>query len=264
MVHFGCLKTIKGRCPLVDSVVFPVLFGTLIFGLLVGFLILFILLYKRSQLKFELERQAFKQEQLETQIEIREQTLNDVSRDLHDNLGQLASLVKINLSMMSPEDAATKERISETKELLQQLIDDLRSLSVSLNGENLSKLGLVGMIRRDIARIQHSGYLETQVELMEDLGPLEETKLVFLYRIFQELVNNVLKHSQATQLVVKLYHQNSQLKLEVSDNGTGFSSKVTKGSGLNNIDKRCSMIGAKYSVQSDQGTHIEVILPMKL
>lgn len=111
------------------DIITTIITGTLLFGLLTVFIIYFILLYRKSQTKLHFERERRKRELLQAEVEIKEQTLVNVSREIHDNLGQAAALVKINLNLVSqniPE--ADREKINESTELMKKLIGDMRSL----------------------------------------------------------------------------------------------------------------------------------------
>lgn len=242
---------------------FPIIIGTLLFTIIVAFLVAFVVLYRKSQYKFELERQEFKQAQLETEIEIREQTLTNISRDLHDHFGQMASLIKMNTSMLQGKDQQELESIGETKELIQQLIDDIRSLSVSLNSENLEKLGLATMIDRDLERIRRSAQMVVISELAESRLSIENTTKIFLYRMFQEMVNNVIKHAEASELSVGLEANDRRIHLWVADNGKGIPAQPKQGSGLTNLTKRAEMIGARVRIDNSAGTRIDVKLSLE-
>ncbi|MGB0979530.1 MAG: sensor histidine kinase, partial [Croceimicrobium sp.] len=143
---------------LIDDVEFLLVFGTFMAGILIAFIILIVVLYRRSQLKMQLERQNFQQSLLETEVEIQEQTLHNISRDLHDNFGQIASLIKINLNLLSKDlPELDRNRISESKDLLSKLIGDIRVLSSSLAAENLEKQGLAKRIESDLDRVKRTG-----------------------------------------------------------------------------------------------------------
>lgn len=245
----------------------PVILGTVIITALVAFIILFVILYKKAQMRFELERQQFQQALLQTEVEIREQLLTDISRDLHDNLGQIASLVKINLAMISedqlPQD---KLRLQESSTLLRQLIDEIRLLSTSLNNQNLKATGLLTMMEKDIMRINKLGLLKLEFESPDTPPDIDPNVSVFLYRMFQEMINNILKHSGATEAQILVKDNDQQLSLQVKDNGVGIGNEIrttSSGHGLVNIRERCKIIGAACSIESlpNKGTFIEINVP---
>lgn len=252
-----------------DVEIFMIL-GTALTISLIAFIIIVIILYRRSQLKFELEKQALHQALLETEVEIREQTLTNISRDLHDNFGQIASLIKINLNLLSPELRQEDQvRVDESKDLLKKLIGDIRALSYALSEDTVANQGLSKMIASDLERVKRSGALEVEFHQKYEEDNLDSQTAIFLYRMFQELLNNALKHSQATMLKVVLKGEGKNLDLEVSDNGVGIPMEKFKtdkhglsGNGLLNLKERCKMIGAIYNISSEpnQGTSIVINL----
>jgi len=236
--------------------------------ILIAFIIMIVILYRRSQLKILLERQSFQQSILETEVEIQEQTLHNISRDLHDNFGQIASLIKINLNLLSKDQSEIDQnRISESKELLTKLIGDIKVLSSSLAAENLAKQGLDKRIESDLERVRRTGAIEVDfIANYEDHG-LKPEETVFLYRIFQEILNNALKHSQASKFEVHLESSAAEFSLKFTDNGIGIKAdkleskkRGLSGNGLINIRERCNLMGAQYSIDSkpNEGTHINI------
>lgn len=241
----------------------PVISGTLLFALLISFVVYFILLYRKSHVKFQLEREQLKQELLRIENEVKEQTLIHVSRELHDNLGQIASLIKINLNMMSQNLSADDlERVNESLILIRQLIGDIKTLSASLSGETLHKKGWIATIEEDLRRIHSLGGLKVDFRC-SGTYQLHQDKEVILYRIIQEVLNNTLKHSKATEAQLFIASEDNDLSIQFSDNGVGFDfDTVVKGSGLSNIEARCKMIQAEVEIRSakDAGTQIQIKL----
>lgn len=241
---------------------YPLVIGIIVISILVGFIISFITLYQKTQENFRAEKAHLQQELLKTEIEIKEQTLSDISRELHDNFGQMASLIKINLNMALAETpAAQSEKITESLTLVKQLIQDIKSLSVSLKGENLARFGLIEMIKRDLDRYRKIGDWQIYFNTSENLPKLEGATAIFLYRMSQEILNNSLKHANASEVRVNVTHSNHIFELEISDNGIGFDSAVHKiGSGLINLKDRSGMIDAKLIIESQagQGTTIKI------
>jgi signal transduction histidine kinase len=241
----------------------PVIGGTTLFGLLLAFIIYFILIYRKTQVKLDFEKERLKSELLRVENEVKEQTLTNVSRELHDNFGQIASLIKINLSMVSKlESSSDQQKITESTELIKQLIGDIKSLSASLNGERISKLGWLKTIAEDIKRINSIGTM--QIEYNSDFAStLTRDKEVILYRIIQELFNNSLKYAQAEKAELNIYTKNNTTTISYTDNGIGFDvNKVVLGSGLINIKERCKMINAELKMTSILGkeTNFTIII----
>lgn len=241
----------------------PVISGTILFALLVTFIIYFILLYRKTQYKLDWERERMKQELLRVENEVKEQTLINVSRELHDNFGQVASLIKINLNMISKDlKPGDLQKVSESLLLIRQLIGDIKALSASLSGEKIRKLGWLIALSEDVRRINAIGAMQIEFTEGEHIS-LPHEKEVILYRIIQELFNNSLKHAKASQAHLSIESNEGQVFVRYADNGIGFNEdQVVYGSGLTNINERCKMIEAKVELQSQkgEGTRISITL----
>jgi hypothetical protein len=254
-----------------NDFLFPIIAGTLLFVCLASFLILFIRIYYQSRVRFKVEREILENNLLEVEIEIKEQTLNAVSRELHDNLGQIASLIKINLNLVSTNiNEHDRSKILESIDLLKQLIADIKSLSLSLNSDNIHRIGLFESIKQDIERINRTGTLQIKFTSQNTLPALAPDVEIFLYRICQEAWNNILKHAKATNATLLLSFKSGVLEIDINDNGLGFDNEAQQingeqGSGLSNIRKRCEIIGASFSIESKPGagTKICINLPIK-
>lgn len=250
----------------------PLYVGTALFSVMVFFIILFVISYRKSQMRFQMERQNYQRAILQTEVEIREQTLTDISRDLHDNFGQVASLIKINLNLLSANlEKDDQLKVIESKELLTQMIQDIRELSSSLQGDKIEEIGLAEKMSRDINRVNASGYIKVQfLNFSNNYSPPPHYS-IFIYRMFQEMINNIMKHSEASEAEVKLETNKDKFTLGVRDNGIGMIAPSDKlrngetltGNGLKNIKERCQIIGAKCAINSspNNGTFIEITLP---
>lgn len=213
------------------------------------------------------KKSVFRQELAKAQLEIKEQTLRDIAYELHDNLGQVASLIKINLNTLQLSDyEKSTQKIEDTKELVRQLILDLKSLSISLNSDRVVQLGFFKIVEQEVERLNKLGQL--RVELTQE-GPapiINSNTTVILYRMVQELLNNILKHSAASQVTISLVASKNYFTLVIFDNGTGFdlTEKLKSGgSGLLNLQGRAKLIGADLSIKSTpgEGTQVRIELP---
>jgi signal transduction histidine kinase len=240
--------------------------ATIVMALLTVFIIYFIVAYRKKQRAFQWEREAFKQSLLQTEIEIKEQTLSDISRELHDNFGQIASLIKINLNLALAEIPSVKSgKITESLSLLKQLIQDIKSLSVSLKAENLARFGLIEMIKKDLERYQKIGDWAIDFKDSENLPTLEGATEIFLYRMSQEIFNNILKHASASVVKVDVTYENDVFELKIMDNGIGFDPTIKNtGSGMINLKERADLIQAKLIIETKktQGTTVIIQKPI--
>jgi len=214
-------------------------------------------LIKSEKQKF---RYIHRQRQLQTEIEIQEQTFQTISQEIHDNIGQLLSLAKLNLNTADIANA----KIQQSKELISESIVALRDLSKSLNAELIKEIGLSRSIQRELLILSRAGQYNTSV--MEKGKPyrLDNQKELVLFRIFQETLNNVIKHSSATSVTVQLNYSPECFELVISDDGIGFTTnKPVDGIGLRNMQNRAHIIGARLEFNSaaGRGTVISLVLP---
>jgi len=242
------------------------------FLLLGFFIILLSVLYSRKQVKNRKEKALaetqFRQALLQTQLEIREQTLQYISRELHDNLGQIASLIKINLNTINVSNTEKAiQKIESTKELTIQLITDLKLLSVSLGIDRISQGGLANAIGSEMERLQKTGQYVVEFIQEGEAPEIDIDKSIVLYRMLQESINNIIKHSDATHISVKLNNIEKLLTLAISDNGKGFDLKEKEknggGAGLTNLKHRALLINATLTIHSalGSGTSLTITLP---
>jgi signal transduction histidine kinase len=231
-------------------------------------IIMLVLVYQKRQVQYLSEKEqlkvAFEKEILETQIEIQDHTFQQISRELHDNLGQVASLIKINLNTLKLEDTIkATEKIEDTKDLTRQLIGDIKSLSVSLNSDRIAKTGLAKALQTEVERLNKTDLFTASFTQTGNLPEIENDKAIILYRIAQEVLNNIVKHSEAKSIDVNLNIKDNLFILAFSDDGKGFDvEKQLKsgGSGLTNLQKRAALINAQLTIQSKpgNGTHIAI------
>ena len=194
---------------------------------------------------------------------MKEQTLLNVSRELHDNLGQVASLIKINMNMLSTKlEGQQLEQANESLTLIKQLIADIKSLSNSLKGERLREIGWLESIEEEVRRANTIEGFDIEFHKEGESQLSHESELI-LFRIIQEMLNNTLKHSRANEAVLMIVCGKDQTLIKFGDNGEGFDIEViNRGAGLNNMEDRCRMISADFNLVSapNNGTQISINL----
>ncbi|MDB5025101.1 MAG: sensor histidine kinase [Mucilaginibacter sp.] len=253
-----------------DSIRILVLSAGALFAFITGFIIYFVVLYRNKQAINKQEQEqlqaAFQQELLKTQLEVQEHTLNYISTEIHDNITQVLSFVKLTLaSIASKSEGEIKIKINESRELVAQTITDLRDLSKSLSFEHITSLGLVETIEMEVERISKSGLIGVSFIKQGDAYSLGEQRELVLFRIFQETLNNTLKHSGAKHLKIMLQYRSDLLNLTLEDDGLGFSTETLdnkRGSGLKNIENRATLIGGIATIESapGKGCCVKVVL----
>ena len=243
-----------------DDVTILVLSSAALFLLITGFLGYFVVLYRNRQFINKQEQEklqaAFRFEILKTQLEVQEYTLAYISRELHDNVNQVLSFVKLNLGLITTDNESISQKVTESRDLIGETINDLRNLSQSLSFERINRLGLRQAIITESEKINKSSILTAVVITNGQEYTLGGQRELVLFRIFQESVNNVLKHAAATKLTINFEYGAEVFLLVIEDNGKGFSKPQTgpqQGAGLDNIVSRAAMIGAAASIKSSPG-----------
>ena len=258
------------------EIYFVVIIGIILGLLLVGFIVTILLLYHRRQQKQEQELEKMKvlyeREALRSQLEIQENTFKTIAQELHDNIGQMLSVVKLSLSIL-PVDKEHRayEQIRNSQEVLNKAIIDLSNLTKSLHTERIADIGLVESIRFELYAIRKAGILEIRFKPVGEEVTVSEQKAIFLFRMFQEVMNNVLKHSKATEVSVNIRYLNNKFTMEISDNGIGFEVEgrpsgpsTGNGVGLRSLFNRASIIGAEIAINSEPGMGTSVLIELPL
>ena len=236
-------------------------------------IVTYILVYNQKKRKFfeekDLLKKKFEEEILKTQSEVREQTLQTIGADLHDNIGQLLSLSSLTLHSINLEDKNRATiKIDTAQAIITQAIKEMRALGQFIQGDNLVNLGLVKAIENQLGWVEKSGRFE--VEFIRDGEAPSLThhgKDLFIFRMIQEILNNIIKHSQAKKIKIKIRFSDKAFQLYMEDNGIGFdldeNFKDLPGMGLKNIDKRVEILGGNFNILSNlgKGTIINIFIP---
>lgn len=224
----------------------------------VGLILLFIVFQRRKNdlLKEQKEyKEAFEREIAETQIEIREATLRNISWELHDNIGQLLTLAKIQLQN------TTSENIKEVSETITKGLSEVRSLSKLINPEVIKNINLKEAIQLEIDRFNRLKFINAELNVKGIEKEIDKKASIIIFRILQEFFSNTIKHSKASDLQVELFYDENKLIISAKDNGIGFVVDEKKeGIGLLNIENRIKLIGADVNFESEngQGTSIKI------
>ena len=205
---------------------------------------------------------------LQTQIEIQEQTLKTISQEIHDNVGQVLSLAKLNLGTFETmESEANQVKINDTKQLVSKAINDLRDLSRSLHGDKIAELGLQDSVANELKILQNTGQYQTALYITGDNYKLEEQKEMVLFRIVQESLNNAIKHAKAKNININIAYQPELFSLIISDDGSGFDpgalQSAETGIGLKSMQNRAALIGAAFTLNSQNGNGTTITIELK-
>jgi len=244
---------------------FLIVFSVIAFLLALTVILLFAIFQKRKNKLLREQQDAenrYREEIIETQIEIKEETLRNISWELHDNIGQLLTLAKIQLQNVDDAD----ESVHEAFETIGKSLMELRSLSKLINPDTFSNLSLVEVLQLEIERFNRMKYLRAGLEFSQADFYLDKKVELIIFRMLQEFFTNTIKHSKATQLNVRVDYKDEILTIEAKDNGIGFNTEATGahlGIGLTNIKNRAALIGAQAQITSKEGEGTKFYLTYK-
>ena len=258
-----------------EEIVFIAITGILTILILSVTILIFFMTYQKRKLKYLHEKQQlqsqFSQTLLQTQLEIQEQTLKNISQEIHDNIGQALSLAKLNLNTMPPtNDEALQQKILNSKELVSKAITDLRDLSRSLDTDYVQEMGLQRAIEYELEMIRKTGTIETNLVVEGSMFRLQKQNELILFRIVQETLNNILKHANAKSIYVNIDYSATAFTLIIKDDGKGVDlQSLSKeknnnfGLGIRNMHSRAKLIGADFNLTSHpgEGTEVKIVLP---
>lgn len=247
--------------------------STLIFLLMPVFLIFYIKISIKYRKNHILEKTAMKQkfesEMLQTRVEVQDQTMQSIATELHDNVGQLLSLTTLTLNSVNLNDGEkAKKKIDNSLALVNKSIKELRELAKLLHGEQLVENGIGHAIDQEINWLNKAGSYKLKINnQLTDLQITSPNKDLIILRLLQEIINNIIKHAQATYIQIDSHLADNTLYLRVAENGIGFNPEEIRskksGMGLNSIYKRIEMINGKLILNSTpgEGTSISIEVP---
>lgn len=243
-----------------EKFIIAILIGTffvLLFGLITFLVVINFVKRKRKILIEKKMREAqYKQELLQAQLEMQEHTFRTVSQEIHDNVGQILSLVKLNLNILAFENESD-EKLHTIKTMVTNAISELRDLSTGYYADRLVEEGFLVAIQHQLQQLEKTGMFTTSFYSELDSLSIDKSKVIFLHRMVQEILHNVVKHSAANHVSVRISKENDDINIVLQDNGKGFDNThpdFKPGIGLSSIRQRASMIGAVVSVKSKKGS----------
>jgi len=232
----------------------------LILIIVIALVILFTTFQKKKNTLVEERKKTkekFDREITETQIEIREQTLRNISWELHDNIGQLLTLAKIQIQNQSPES------IKEVTVTISKSLEEIRTLSKLINPDIVKNIRLKNAIQLEVDRFNRLDFIKSTLKITGEEVEIDSKAETVIFRILQEFLSNTIKHSRASNLDISLHYSREKLEINITDNGVGFDVKKPSketGIGLQNIKNRAKLIGATldFSSEEQKGTQMKI------
>jgi two-component system sensor histidine kinase UhpB len=249
----------------------PYLLGFLASAVAVGALLAQALRLARRSRRLE-ERLAERNSKLHAfaveLIRAEEEQRSRIARELHDGLGQMMTAVTIELKVL--HDAAPPDlqsRVDDVGALATQVMTEMRRISQELRPAILDEMGLGEAVRGLVTRLQRHGTLDVQLAIEGSLDRLPADSTIACYRLVQEALNNIVRHSGAQEARVRLKRSTERLEIDITDNGKGFdydpAAQVDGHFGLLGLEERIRAIGGTFEFGRNQpsGTRLHAELP---
>ncbi|GAB2576452.1 two-component regulator propeller domain-containing protein [Spirosoma areae] len=188
------------------------------------------------------------------------------AEDLHDGLGANLSMLKLYLNMLGDRKVPIADLKQRSESLLNDSLDDLRRLIHDLSPRTLASIGLVNALHNLVQRINATGKLKVTYQADGFTERLEHTLEIHLYRMVQELLQNALKHAQASHISLSLSQPTDHIHVHYRDNGVGFdvAEAATRSNGLQNIRHRAQLLGGQYELTSQPGRGTQVLIDIPI
>ena len=250
-----------------------ILTTTFLILILAGFIFTLMIFYRNRQMVFlENLKNAHAQYEnnlISSQLEIQEQTFQQISREIHDNISLSLTLAKLQLNTFDWNDREKSViKMESSIQLLGKSIAQLSDISKSLNADIIIQQGLLQALDEEMHRIRQADQFELVYEVKGSPVFLDSNKELIIFRIIQEAFNNVIKHAHASVVQLQLDYCPEQLQILVTDNGRGFDPDRNKSggnAGLKNMETRASILKGEMQVFSsaETGTTLLFTIPIE-
>ena len=224
-------------------------------------------LTERKKLEKELAQQQLNQQKLitETTILAQEKERNEIGKELHDNINQILATVKLYHSMMKTNKEDGGELLAKASEYVNEAIEEIRKLSKSLVSPSLGNITLKQALNDLADEVNKSSAIQIKLDYEIQEGKIIGSKKeLMIYRVVQEQINNILKHSEAKNATIELRTKEAFLILTITDDGIGFDTiERPKGIGLQNISSRVEFYSGKLEIisKTGKGCKLKITIP---
>ena len=228
---------------------------------------------KKIEQQAKLDAEIASQKEIRTKaiLEAEEKERRRIAQDLHDGVGQLLSAAKLNLSNLDSKITTQTEEqklaIQNALSLVDDSVKEVRAVSHNMMPNTLIKLGLASAVREFITKLGKAPTLKVDLEIVGLDTRLDNQVETVLYRVIQEIVNNIIKHAKASQISMQLIRHETELNIMIEDNGVGFDTNQLddfEGIGLKGIKTRIEFLNGSVHFDSSIGRGTTVIIDIPL
>jgi signal transduction histidine kinase len=232
-------------------------------------IVILILAYQKKQLQYRIDRQQLQNEYneaiLKSRIEAQEETLNVISSEIHDHIGQILNSARFMVYAAARAPQQSQHVLEESAEVIGRAIEDLRLLSKSLNGQWLEKFSFIDNLKQEAQRLQRANAVTLHVQHDNTITITNDGQLI-LFRLLQEAIQNSIKHGKASTILVTINRIDSQYRIAVKDNGVGFDAEDQSrhGFGFMTMKHRIGLMHGQLQITSgSSGTELTLYVPVE-
>lgn len=250
-----------------ETVVISIVLTTLVILVLIAGIAIVFFIAGRQKIKQQVElaetRLRHEQDLRQAEIEVGESIMEDVGQELHDNIGQRLTYMRLALENCKLDDPALEEILQPLEGHLADAAEELSLLSRSMNTEFINNLGLTGAMQMEVKRLTKLNRHNIVWEPPATAPVISNRQQLMAFRIFQEMLHNIAKHSRCKNITIHL-SDDGGFCLHVTDDGRGFDAAAVlaspKASGLRNMVKRASVVGMQCTIESSPGNGCSYLL----
>jgi signal transduction histidine kinase len=194
-----------------------------------------------------------------------------IAQEIHDELGQVLTVLKIQISLLAKKlnknQESLKAKINSLSDMIDASVESVQKISAKLRPGILDELGLIAAIEWQSEEFEKLTNIKCSLVLSKEELKLQKNKSTAIFRIFQEALTNIARHSQATKIGISLLNHQSNIYLEIMDNGKGISPeqiKDFKSLGIHGMEERAMVFGGQVYVEGipGKGTIVKVEIPI--
>lgn len=226
---------------------------------------------ERKEAEERLKRSSKLLRELATHLQsIREEERTMISQEIHDELGQVLTALKIQVSLLANKlnknQEPLKQKINSLADMIDSSVESVQRISSKLRPGILDELGLIAAIEWQTEEFQKLTNIKCSVALPKDELNLDRKKTTAIFRIFQEALTNIARHSEAQKILVSVYNHQSNIYLEIQDNGKGITQeqiKDFKSLGIHGMKERAMVFGGEVYIDGNpgKGTIVKIEIP---
>ncbi len=242
-----------------EEILLSIISTSLLMLILIVIIAMAFVISSRQKLKQEMllaeTKLQYEQELRQVENEVSEHMMNRFSQELHDNIGQLHTAMHIQIQNQKLDFPELKDKFEIVETYLGEATRQLKILSRTLNYDYLGHAGLFTTIDLEVERLKNLKRLNVSCTKQTTISPLTKNQELVVFRIFQEITQNILRHSGASEIDILLNSSETGFSFRISDNGKGFDVEKTmisaSSNGLRNIFKRAELARLEVKLESE-------------